>query len=321
MRKVSRLIRSFYQLLLPVIVLLFLAATAASIWLLYTVATPQRAEHLVTPAKFAQLSSRGAQITDETWQNSDGSEGRGWLLKGSVGSPAVVLLHRYGTDRSHLLNFGVKLSEATNFTVLMPDLRGHGFNPSVEQTAFGGCEIEDVSSAIKFLKSAQAGEGKQLVGGDIGIYGIELGALTGLAVAANDPSVKAIALESVPESSGDLIGSAVYSRYPFGSFITSPLAQAGSYVYFVNSCFERTSSCDFAGQIADRNVLLLAGPAAAYFQTTTSNMTSCFPQSTKVRAFTDLAPSGFDLTNATLKQADFYDNRVIYFFQERLGNE
>ncbi len=320
MRKVIRLIRSFYHLLLPVVVLTFVAALAASIWLVYTVSTPPRSAHLVTPARFAQLSSRGAQITDETWQNEDGSAGRGWLLKGGAGAPAVILLHRYGTDRSHILNFGVKLSETTNFTVLMPDLRGHGLEPSVDQTTFSGCELNDVSSAIKFLRSAQTAGGEALVGENIGIYGIELGALTGLAVAAADPSVKAIALESMPKSSSDLIGSVIYARFPFGSFVTAPLARLGSYVYYATSCFERASSCELAGKIADRNVLLLAGPQAPYFQTSTSNLSSCFPKQTKVQAFTDLTPSGFDLTNATLKQADFYDNRVIFFFQESLAN-
>ena len=126
MLKIGRLIRSFYQLLLPVLVLLFLAAMGAATWFVYSVSTPPTAPYLVTPAKFAQLSSRGAQITDETWSNPDGTSARGWLLRGAQGAPAVVLLHRYGTDRSHLLNIGVKLSEATNFTVLMPDLRGHG---------------------------------------------------------------------------------------------------------------------------------------------------------------------------------------------------
>jgi pimeloyl-ACP methyl ester carboxylesterase len=53
-------------------------------------------------------------------------------LRGAENAPAVVLLHRYGADRSHVLNLGVKLNEATNFTVLMPDARGHGEKPAVK---------------------------------------------------------------------------------------------------------------------------------------------------------------------------------------------
>ncbi len=40
-----------------------------------------------------------------------------------------MLLHRYGGDRSWLFNLGVKINETTNFTILWPDLRGHGENP------------------------------------------------------------------------------------------------------------------------------------------------------------------------------------------------
>ncbi|MEZ5346167.1 MAG: hypothetical protein R2681_11510 [Pyrinomonadaceae bacterium] len=321
MRNAKRLIKSFINLLLPVAVLLFAAVLAGGVWLVYASAIAPKSEYMVVPAKLALLSSRGAQITDETWPNSDGTSARGWLLRGSPDAPAVILLHRYGTDRSHLLNFGVKLSETTNFTILMPDMRGHGLDPPVEKTTFGGSEVGDTLSAIGFLKTLATADGKPLVGKKFGIYGIELGAITGIAAAAKDPAIRAIALESVPRSSNDLIASIVTSKYPVGSSITSLLAKGGSYIYFLRGTYDRTTACEHAKSLADRNVLLLAGPGARYFQTTTSNLSSCFPQNTKVRAFTDLAPSGFDLTNATLEQADFYDQRVIYFLQESLAGE
>ncbi len=321
MRKVSRLINSFYQLLLPVIVLFLVSSAVVAVALVYFSAVPPRTNYLVTPAKFAQLSSRGAKVTDENWENSDGTSSRGWLLRGNPGLPAIILLHRYGTDRSHVLNLGVKLNETTNFTVLMPDQRGHGLDPAVSQTTFGGCEVEDTQSAIKFLRSARAAEGKPLVGKEIGIYGVELGAVTGLMVAANDPSVKALALESVPRSSDDLLSSIVTTEYRAGSFITALLARGGTYIYYATGCYDRTPSCAVAKQLQDRDVILLAGPGASIFQTSTSNLSSCFPKTTDVAAYTDLTPSGFDLTNATLPQADFYDQRVIYFFKESLSAE
>ncbi len=321
MRNAKRLIKSFVNLLLPVVVLLSVAVLAGGVWLDYISALPPKAAYMVEPAKFALLSSRGAQITDETWSNKDGTSARGWLLRGSQNAPSVILLHRYGTDRSHLLNFGVKLSETTNFTILMPDLRGHGLDPLVEQTTFGGSEVDDMLSAIGFLQTLKVAEGKPLVGKNIGVYGVELGAITAIAAAAKDSNIKSIALESVPRSSNDLIASIITAKYPFGSSITSLLAKGGTYLYFLNGNYDRTTACEYAKLLSDRNVILLAGPEARYFQTSTSNLSSCFPQKTKVRAFTDLAPSGFDLTNATLEQADFYDQRVIYFFKESLSGE
>jgi esterase/lipase len=73
-------------------------------------------------------------------------------MKGGVGAPAVILLHGYGADRSWLLNLAVKLNESTNFTVLWPDLRGHGENPPVRWTLFGGVDGDDARAAIEYLR-------------------------------------------------------------------------------------------------------------------------------------------------------------------------
>ena len=158
-----------YKLLLPVILLAIGTTIGISIWLVHTLSQPIAEVYLVTPEKYGQLSSRGAQVTDETWQNADGSQSRGWLLRGIPNAPAVILLHRYGTDRSHVLNLGVKMSEATNFTILMPDHRGHGPQPGITKTTFGGCEGMDTTSAVAYLRTLKSPEDLTLVGKDIGI--------------------------------------------------------------------------------------------------------------------------------------------------------
>jgi hypothetical protein len=145
MAKTTRLIKNFYRLILPLLILAVLAAAGAAIWLVNETAHPIANAYLVTPDKYGLLSSRGASVTDETWANADGTTARGWLLRGSPGSPAVLLLHKYGADRSHTLNLGVKINEGTNFTVLMPDLRGHGLQPAVDYTSFGACESSDAT--------------------------------------------------------------------------------------------------------------------------------------------------------------------------------
>ena len=64
MAKVKRLVKSFWRLLLPVVILLFLAVAGSSVWLVHETAHPVSAAYLVTPDKYGQLSSRGAQVTD-----------------------------------------------------------------------------------------------------------------------------------------------------------------------------------------------------------------------------------------------------------------
>ena len=71
MLKVKRLFKTVLRLVLPVLVLVALAAVSASLWLVHTSARIQPNSYLVTPAKYGLLSARGAQVTDEKWTNHD----------------------------------------------------------------------------------------------------------------------------------------------------------------------------------------------------------------------------------------------------------
>ncbi len=85
--------------LLPVASLLILGIGAGLFFIVHTITHPVPHPYLVTPATFP-ASARGLKVTEETWGNSDGTGARGWLLRGAEDAPAIVLLHRYGTDRS-----------------------------------------------------------------------------------------------------------------------------------------------------------------------------------------------------------------------------
>ncbi|MGI8813109.1 MAG: hypothetical protein ACR2IH_11385 [Pyrinomonadaceae bacterium] len=320
MAKTKRLVKSFYRLLFPIVLLVVIAVGAASIWLVYDTSQPRTAAYLVTPEKYGQLSARGATVTDETWTARDGAVARGWLLRGSPDAPAVILLHKYGADRSHVLNLGVKLNEATNFTIFMPDQRAHGVDPSVKYTSFGGCESDDVSSAIAFLHGLKTPQQIPLVGKEIGIYGVEMGALAALSAASEDVSVKSLVLDSVPADSDGLLASAIAKRFPFASGITAKFASLGTYAYYYsNGCYRRASSCDLARTMGDRDVMLLAGIDEAEFQEPTSKLSKCFLPSSTISVKTDLSPSGFSIINASLDLSGAYDQRVIDHFRNTLG--
>ena len=319
MAKSIRLLKSVSRLVLPVLVLLVVAIAGASIWLVHEASHPVAAAYLVTPQVYGMLSARGAQVTEETWTNKDGTPARGWLLRGAQDAPAVLLLHKYGANRSYVLNLGVKLNEATNFTILMPDQRGHGQDPAVKYTSFGGCEADDTLSAIAFLRNLKTPEQFPLVGKEIGLYGLEMGSYAALVAATSDPSVKALALDSVPQSAESMLASSVGMRFPFGSSLTSKFAQLGTRPYFYEGCFRRDVSCDLAKALTDRKVLLLGGLDAPEFQESTSKLSKCFPSNSAVESKTDLSPSGFSIMNASLELSESYDQRVIDFFRQSLG--
>ncbi|MEO7540285.1 MAG: alpha/beta fold hydrolase [Pyrinomonadaceae bacterium] len=305
--------------MLPVILLVLGATAGGAVYLVYSIARPFNNRYLVTPDKYGQLSTRAAQVTDEKWPNRDGSVSRGWLLRGTENAPAVILLHKYGADRSYVLNLGVKLNESTNFTVLMPDLRGHGENPNIQAASFGGCESEDASAAIEFVRGLKTPTQMALVGRDLGIYGVEMGAIVAIAAAAKDAGVKALAVDSAPPDSDGVLGESVRHRYPFANFATSRLARLGTYLYYFDGCYEREPACDMARRIDDRNILLLAGVDAQEFQDSTSKLNKCFGPHNNVGGKTDLSPSGYSIINASMEQSQAYDQRLIDFFRDSLA--
>ena len=320
MSKIIRLFKSFFRLLLPLVILLTLAFAAAGVWLVQEIARPPHASYLVTPEKYGRFSTRGASITEETWTNSDGTSAHGWLLRGAETAPAVIMLHRYGTDRSYLLDLGIKINEATNFTILMPEQRGHGENSPVKTSSFSGCETDDAVSAVEFVRSVKSNGQDNLVGKNIGFYGIEMGALAAISAAARDENIKSLVLDSVPSDSDELLASVVGQRFPFASTLTSQIAAKGTYLYYYDGCYMRGSMCDLASSISNRQVMLMAGSDAPDFQDSTSKISKCFPAQTKVTTKTDFNLSGYNLTNASLEQSENYNRKVIEFFKQTLEN-
>jgi alpha/beta superfamily hydrolase len=312
MAKSTRLLKSFSRLIFPVMLLVLIAVGTASVWLVHEMSRPISSTFLVTPQKYGQLSSRGAQITEENWSNADNTSARGWLLRGASNSPAVVVLYKYGANRSHVLNLAVKINEATNFTILMPEHRGHGENPSVQNTSFGGCEADDLGSAIKYLRGLRTPEQIPLVGPEIGVYGLEMGALIAASTASGDPDIKALVLDSVPRDSDAVLAQSVARRFPFANTVTAELAKLGAVPYYFDGCYKN---------ISNRKVMLLAGIDQPELQESTAKLDKCFPSSSMVESDTNLSPSGFSMTSASIETSEAYDQRVIDFFRTALSDQ
>lgn len=309
--------RKAFAALLPVILLLVLAVVGLTAWLVYVASRPPLRAYLVTPEKFARLSDRGLKATEETWENRDGTRARGWLVRGGEGSPGIVLLHRYGADRSWLLNLGVKLNETTNMTVLLPDLRGHGENPPVAASAFGTTEAEDALDACAYLRGLRSQQGRALVGEALGLYGVEAGAYAALAAAGQEKSVRALALDSVPDNPDGVLAAAVKDRTGLDNALLRGLARLGARVYF-SGRFKNTSACTLAESLGDRQVLLLAGEGSGALRQTTETLANCFASRSNVEAHTALPLTGNTLSSASPEQDEAYDRRLIDFFDRTL---
>lgn len=309
----KRLVKSF----LPIALVIVLAIVGALSFIVYCVSHPTKRPYVVTPESFSRISGRAIKVTDETWANADGRNARGWLLKGAEGAPAVVLLHRYGGDRSWLFNLGVKINEATNFTILWPDLRGHGENPLIKSTALGVREGDDLLGAIKYLRGLKTEGQKTLVGESLGVYGVELGAYSALKAARNEPQIKVLVLDSVVTSPTDLLNTAVSSCVGLDNGLVQYFSRVAMKTYMLGG-FDDASACEFASGIKDQKVMLLSGADAGALRDATASLQKCFPNAGNVDVRTDLPLSGFGLPSVTGEQGEAYDRVVIEFFARNL---
>ncbi len=313
-----RIGKKFLKSLLPILLVMAVAVVVALAFIVYAVTRrPPRNAYLVTPQTVSIPSGSISRVTEETWRNRDKTLARGWLLRGSDGAPGVVLSHRYGTDRSWLLNLGVKIHETTNFTVLWPDLRGHGLNPPVAWSSFGTLESDDLLAAIDFLHTLKSASGQRLVGERIGLYGVELGAYASMHAATKDQSVRVIALDSVPRNADEMVRAAVKDdlRMSVGPLLS--IASLAVRVYFLGR-FENTSACELAASLPSQRILLLSGPDAEYLRGASVELARCFPNAANLDAKTDLPLTGIRLPSATGEQGEAYDRQVIDFFDRNL---
>lgn len=309
--------RRTLKTLVPVIALIVFAFVGVTGWLVYAASHPPLRPYIVTPARLQQLGESGLRVTEEQWTNADGSTARGWLLRGRQSAPAVIFLHPYGGNRSYFLNLGIKLSEATTFTVLWTDARGHGAEEATGANSFGVREAADVTDAISHLRTLTARSGEPLVGGNIGLYGVEMGAYSALVAAPRNPTVRALVLDSVPGSSGELLRSALATRTGFDNPLIYTLAETGARLYFTGN-FPGTTACAAAAELTGQRVLLLAGADTANLQTSTQQLQSCFSQPNQIEANTDLTLTGTRIASATALEAESYDRRIIEFFSRTL---
>jgi pimeloyl-ACP methyl ester carboxylesterase len=311
----SRVARKVLKAFLPIILVIVLAVVIVTGVIVYLITHPKPAAYRVTPQTFTKVTGTVLNATDATWKNHDGADARGWLIKGGDGSPAVILLHQYGADRSWVLNLAVKLNESTNFTVLLPDLRGHGENPSVRWTLFGGPDGDDATAAIEYLRTLKTANGQPQVGRRIGVYGIELGAYAALDAARRSADVRALALDSVPESPDDVIRNASDYWSGMKSVVLEKMAQMGVRVYALGK-YQKTPSCDLARSLRDVRVLLLSGGEGDMWRRSTVEMEPCLNPRPEVKS--NLMLTGTNLPNGTGEQEESYDRPVIEFFDKAL---
>ncbi len=143
---------------------------------------------MTRPARTAQLASPSAlAMRPVSFASRSGSIIRAWLLGGSPGAGAILLLHGVRDNRSSMVARARFLHRA-GYTVLLPDFQAHGESEGARIT-FGVLESLDAESALAFLRASSGGE-------RVGMIGVSMGGAAALLGAGQFPA-DAYILESV----------------------------------------------------------------------------------------------------------------------------
>jgi hypothetical protein len=146
---------------------------------------------------------------------------------------------------------------------------------------------------------------------------VELGAYAALRAAVSDPSIQVLALDSVPRDQNDLVEGAIRSYVRVNTGLLVVPARMATRLYFIRQ-YDNKSSCELAGALGPRRVLLLAGADDGYLRESTKSLIPCFPNPANLETRVDLQLSGFTLPSATGEQGEGYDRPVIDFFVKNL---
>ncbi len=143
----------------------------------------------LTDADRAKAGRTLAGLEPVAFRTDDGLLLHGWFAPGRDGS-AVVLVHGLGGNRAELLPEAGVL-QRHGHAVLLFDSRASGESEGKLAT-WGDRERLDVAAALRFLRARTGVDPAR-----IGLYGFSVGASTVALVAAEDASVRAVALGPV----------------------------------------------------------------------------------------------------------------------------
>ncbi|MGE5326017.1 MAG: alpha/beta hydrolase [Deltaproteobacteria bacterium] len=157
---------------------------AAGGFLTYRIVTQANTTENLSPESFLLSNYESLSFNDKR-----GEEHAGWLFRGLKGAPVVVLSHGYDSNRSEMLSVATVLQE-NHFNVYLFNYRGT--KPISLTTDMGGRETAILADAVENLLKQPGVNGNR-----IGLYGKNVGGYAAMQVAAQNPAVKALALDNV----------------------------------------------------------------------------------------------------------------------------
>lgn len=139
---------------------------------------------------------------------SNGSTVRGWMLPQANGvgkSPAILVVHGWGSNRSRVLRYAIPLHQA-GYAVLMYDARGHGESTPYPKPS-GLMFKEDLLVALDWLSQRP-----DIDAGRIGVIGHSLGGFGAVLALDEGAPISALVTDSMPVRFSTMIASELKRR-------------------------------------------------------------------------------------------------------------
>lgn len=251
-----------------------------------------------TPADY-QLPFREVAIT-----NQDGLRLFGWYVPSSNGA-AVLLQHGYKMSREEMLPAAAALHRG-GYGVLLSSVRAHDLSDG-EQITFGVREIQDMEAWFEYLKTRPDVNPEHL-----GALGNSMGGSLVIQLAARNPGVKAVVVDSPFSSLKDTVATSVKHFTGLPAFPFAPL------IFF---CAEVESGCHLCQieartwikSVSPRPVLMMQGGADETVSQRCGELLYAAAAEPKERWYDPAAGHASFSTNMPA-----YAQRVVGFFDKHL---
>jgi len=303
---------------IPAVLVFVVGVAALDFYFIHRLTHPARTELYGSPRDFQMILQKPMWF-EEKWKNSDSTMAVGWLLSRGKPAPAIILSHGYGSNRSELLTLAFELWKV-GYNVLIYDLRGHGESP-VKWSGLGAYEKDDLLSAMRFLRGRTNETGQPLLDGRIGLYGVDIGGYISLVASTQDPTIKAVAVDSVyPDVSHfmnlqlkKIVGSdSDMANRLVDSHWTKQLTDLAMQLYLMRR-EDSAPARDSVATASGRKLLFITGKDSGALGTMTRELLSAAKDQ---KQFVEVEQSRLDRLYD--KTSSDYDAQVVAFFKEAI---
>ena len=255
------------------------------------------------------LSDFDLPAEEVSFPSRDGTRLAGWFIPARTKgrSPAIVLSHGWGRSRAELLPHADLLHRA-GFAVLAFDYRHRGESGG-DSITMGLRERDDLRGALDLLAARPEVDAER-----IGVFGMSLGSVIAILVAADDERVRALVAEAPFSAPSAIMTRTLRHYYHLPSF---PIATLTKWLLErrLGGSLDSVQAVDVVGQLSPRPVLIIANERDAVVGSEESRRV--FEAAGEPKQFWLVPEAEHACGWQAAPQA--YERRMVDFLRESLG--